>query len=57
MVEQDILLMVLETCKLLHFSKSITKLNKYINLDTKNLTDWLNISLNVQKNELLIFKH
>ena len=49
--------MVLETCKLLHFSKSITKLNKYINLDTKNLTDWLNISLNLQKTELLIFKH
>ena len=42
---------------LLHFSKSITKLNKYINLDTKNLTDWLNISLNLQKTELLIFKH
>ena len=44
---------------LLHFSKSITKLNKYVNLDMKNLTDWLNankISLNVQKTELLIFK-
>ena len=37
---------------LLHFSKSITKLNKYVNLDTKNLTDWLNAnknSLNVSK--------
>ena len=42
---------------LLHFSKSITKLNKYINLDTKNLTHWLNISLNLQKTELVIFKH
>ena len=45
---------------LLHFSKSITKLNKYVNLDMKNLTDWLNankISLNVQKTELVIFKH
>ena len=45
---------------LLHFSKSITKLNKYINLDVKNLTDWLNankISLNMQKTELVIFKH
>ena len=44
---------------LLHFSKSITKLNTYVNLDMKNLTDWLNankISLNVQKTELLIFK-
>ena len=29
---------------LLHFSKSITKLNKYVNLDIKNLTDWLNTS-------------
>ena len=45
---------------LLHFSKSITKLNKYVNLDMKNLTDWLNankISLNVQKTELVSFKH
>ena len=45
---------------LLHFSKSITKVNKYVNLDMKNLTDWLNankISLNVQKTELVIFKH
>ena len=45
---------------LLHFSKSITKLNKYVHLDMKNLTVWLNankISLNVQKTELVIFKH
>ena len=45
---------------LLHFSKSITKLNKYVNLDMKNLTVWLNankISVNVQKTELVIFKH
>ena len=45
---------------LLHFSKSVNKLNKYINLDMKNLTDWLNankISLNVKKTELVIFKH
>ena len=44
---------------LLHFSKSVNKLNKYINLDMKNLTDWLNankISLNVKKTELVIFK-
>ena len=44
---------------LLHFSKSIIKLDKYINLDKKNLTDWLNankISLNVQNTELVIFK-
>ena len=45
---------------LLHFSKSITKLNKYVNLGEKNLTDWLNankIPLNVQKTELVNFKH
>ena len=45
---------------LLHFSKSVNKLNKYINLDMKNLTDRLNankISLNVEKTELVIFKH
>ena len=38
---------------LLHFSKSVNKLNKYINLDMKNLTDWLNankIPLNIKKN-------
>ena len=45
---------------LLHFSKSMTKLNKNVNLDMKNLTDWLNankISLNVSKTELVILKH
>ena len=45
---------------LLHFSKSVNKLNKYIDLDMKNLTERLNankISLNVRKNELVIFKH
>ena len=45
---------------LLYFSKSITKFNNYVNLDMKDLTDWLNankISLNGQKTELVIFKH
>ena len=45
---------------LLPFSKSITKVNKYVNFDVKNLTHWLNankISPNVQKTELVIFKH
>ena len=40
----------------MEFSKPITKLNKYVNLDMKNLTNWLNankISLNVQKTELV----
>ena len=44
---------------LIHFSKSIFRLNKYVNLDLKNLTYLLNanISLNVKKTELVIFKH
>ena len=45
---------------LVHFSKSANKLNKYINTDMKNLTNWLNankISLNIKKTELVIFKH
>ena len=44
---------------LLHFSKLVNGL-KYVNLDLKNLTYWLNankISLNVKKTELVIFKH
>ena len=35
-----------------HFTKSVNKLNKYINIDIKNLTNWLNAkknSLNVKK--------
>ena len=35
-----------------HFSKSANKLNKYINIDMKNLTNWLNankISLDIKK--------
>ena len=45
---------------LIHFNKSIKKLNKLVNLDMKNLATWLNankISLNVQKTELVIFKN
>ena len=45
---------------LIHLSKSVYRLNKYLNLDLKNLTYWLNanrISLNVEKTELVIFKH
>ena len=46
---------------LLHFiASSVAKLNKLVNLDMKNLTVWLNankISLNVDKTELVIFKH
>ena len=42
---------------LMHFSKSVNRLNKHVNLDFKNLTYWLNankISLNVKKTELVI---
>ena len=45
---------------LLHFNKSVAKLNKLVNQDMKNLTVWLNskkIPLNIEKNELVIFKH
>ena len=44
---------------LIHFSKSVYRLNKYVNLDLKNLTYWFNanrISLNAKKLELVIFK-
>ena len=56
-------------CKVQHFSddtnlvcfcKSANKLNKYINVDMKNLINLLNankISLNIKKTELVIFKH
>ena len=45
---------------LIHFSKSVYRLNKHVNLDLKNLTYWLDaniISLNVKKTELVNFKH
>ena len=45
---------------LLHFNKSVAKLDKLVNQNMKNLTVWLNankISLNVKKSKLVIFKH
>ena len=30
---------------LVHFNKSVNKLNKYINIDMKNLTNWFNANL------------
>ena len=45
---------------MLHFNKSVAKLNKLVNQDMKNLTVWLNankISLNAEKTEKVIFKH
>ena len=44
---------------LLHISDSIEKLNKAVNSDLRNLTNWLDanmISLNVSKTELILFK-
>ena len=44
---------------LVHFNKSVNRLSKYISIDMKNLTNWLNankISLNVKKAELVTFK-
>ena len=55
-------------CKIHHFADdtnllcindSIKKLNKAVNSDFRNLTNWLNantISLNVSKTELILFK-
>ena len=55
-------------CKVYHFAddtnllytnSSIKKLNKILNKDLKNLTNWLNankISLNVDKTEMILFK-
>ena len=44
---------------LLYLSKSIKKLNRFVNIDLKNLANWLNankISLNVKQTEMVIFK-
>ena len=48
-----------DNTNLVHFSKSANKL-KFINIDMKKLTNWLNAnknSLNIKKTELVIFKH
>ena len=44
---------------LFHTSKSVKKLNKLVNCNIKHLNNWLSaneISLNVEKTELVIFK-
>ena len=44
---------------LLIINKSLKRLNKLLNIDLKNLTNWLNAnksSLNISKTELIIFK-
>ena len=49
-----------DDANLIDFIKSVNRLNKHVNLDLKNLTYWLNankIALNVEKTELVIFKH
>ena len=46
-----------DNTNLIHFSKSVYRLNKYVNPDLRNLTYWLNangISLNVKKTELVV---
>ena len=60
--------LVIQNCKVYHFAddtnllninNSLSKLNKLVNQDLKNLTTWLNankISLNVSKTELVFFK-
>ena len=60
--------LVIQNCKVYHFAddtnllninNSLSKLNKLVNQDLKNLTNWLNvnkISLNVSKTELVFFK-
>ena len=48
-----------DDANLLFLTNSIKKLNKLINTDLKNLSNWLNankISLNVKKTETIIFK-
>ena len=44
---------------LVYFGKSIKKLDKFVNVDLKNLVNWLNankISQNVEKTGMVIFK-
>ena len=44
---------------LLYTNNSIKKLNKFLNKDFKNLTNWLNankITLNFDKTEMIVFK-
>ena len=60
--------LAIKYCKVYHFAddtnllytnNSIKKLNKMLNKDLKNLTNWLNankISLNVGKTEMILFK-
>ena len=41
---------------LLIINKSLKRLNKLLNIDLKNLTNWLNaVSLNVSKSEVTVF--
>ena len=50
---------LVDDTNLLHFNKSVAKLNKLVNQDMKILTVWLNANkiLNVEKAKLVIFKH
>ena len=60
--------LAIKHCKVHHFAddtnslytdNSIKKLNKFLNNDLKNLTNWLNvnkITLNFDKTEMILFK-
>ena len=60
--------LAIKHCKVHHFAddtnllytdNSIKKLNKFLNKDLKNLTNWLNankITLNFDKTEMILFK-
>ena len=44
---------------LLHIRKSVKQLNKFVDFDLRNVSNWLNankISMNVSKTELIILK-
>ena len=48
-----------EDTNLLYTNNSIKKLNKFLNKDLKNLTNWINankITLNFDKTEMILFK-
>ena len=48
-----------DDANLLYTNNSIKKLNKFLNKDLKNLTNWLNankITLNFDKTEIILFK-
>ena len=50
---------IADNTNLLNINKSPKHLNKFINIDIKNLTKWLDaneVSLNVSKTEIVLFR-